>query len=102
MKIWIKVKGNRLKKCHAILIHVENVTNNDIKLKKAYKENILSTSTVCDWHKRAKWGRSTIKDDERRGLPRDVGALIHWCIYEHWLDKDNKSLKSPLWYIREL
>ena len=53
----------------------KNVTETYGKLQTAFRPSCMNRVSVCEWHKRFKEGRESVRDNERCGRSKEVNTL---------------------------
>ena len=54
--------------------HRKNATETYGMLQTAFRPSCMSRALVFKWHKRFKWGRESVRDDERCGRSKEVNT----------------------------
>ena len=63
-------------------------------LQTAFGPSCMNRASVCEWHKRFKEGRESVKDDERCGRSKEVRTLELICQIENFMKDHRVSIET--------
>ena len=60
-------------------------------LQTAFRSSCMNRASVCEWHKRFKEGRESVKDDERSGRSKELRTPKLIGQIKNFMDKDRRE-----------